>query len=112
MNHRIEKIWQMGKLIKSIRSHATGDGDGKTLCAEFHISVYEAGDYDKVTVQVEASNDAITLDQVCACAYFLWLTAQNCAEADANMDTDKAMLWLCDEAKKYEDKIISMPRRE
>lgn len=101
----------MAKIIKAIRRDRNGDGEEKTPCAEFHLTVYETGDYDKVTVQVESS-DAMTIDQVCACAYFLWLTAQNCCEDDSNMDIDKAMLWLCDEAKKYESKVIGMPRRE
>lgn len=101
----------MAKIIKAIRSDQNGDGEGKTPCAEFHITVYETGDYDKVSVQVESS-DAITLDQVCACAYFLWLTAQNCSEAHSDMDVDQAMLFLCSEAKQYDCKIIAMPRRE
>lgn len=114
MSQSIEKIWRFAKIIKNIREHgkgevegkAPGGGGGKTLCAEFHITVYEEGDYDRVTVEVQSS-DAIMIDGISACAYFMALIANR-----AGPTFEEALSMLCGEAREYETKVIAMPRRE
>ena len=88
------------KLAARKRSDANGDGEEKPPVAQFLVSVYETGDYDKVTVVIEATNHAL-IDAVFACAYFMWTTAEK-----SKLDPDEALSMLCREAKEYENKVI------